>query len=188
MRLNQRVTGLGLAGAVLGELMLAGRITAGMAVGEVRLAVVDMTPTGDNPTQEALNHIIAEPSHSFRTWLQFLGQTAQANVAARMIESGHIHRPRRSWLSKTPAYIPVDTNTAVWPTGRLNLAMQRRNALTEQDAVLLGLLMACGGERAFLWERDPEYLAQTTASLPAHLRELIAQTEAAVGDAVISRR
>ncbi|MFB9965297.1 GPP34 family phosphoprotein [Sinosporangium siamense] len=189
MRLHPRVTGLGLAGAVLGELMLAGHITAGIAAGEVRLALVNTHPTGDPVTQKALDHIIAEPSHSFRTWLQFLGQSAPADVGSRMIQAGLLHPPaRRSWLRAAPPPTPVDPNTAMWPIGRLNLAVERREPLNEQDNVLLGLVSAAGGARVVLWDQDPDYLAHATAALPVHLRELVAQTEAAVGDAVISRR
>ncbi|MFC7643242.1 GPP34 family phosphoprotein [Streptosporangium lutulentum] len=84
MRLHARLTGLGLAAAILGELMLAGRITVELAAGRTRLVVLDAAPPGDTLTRAALDHIVAEPSHRFRTWLQFLARTALADVAARM--------------------------------------------------------------------------------------------------------
>ncbi|MFC7643243.1 hypothetical protein ACFQX6_22180 [Streptosporangium lutulentum] len=79
-------------------------------------------------------------------------------------------------------------NIAAWPGGRVNLAIQRREPLSVQDSVLLGLLVATGGNRLVLWEQNPRYLSDSTTALPAPLQELIAQTEAAIGDSVISRR
>jgi hypothetical protein len=185
MRLSSRLTGLGLAAAVLGELMLTGRVTVELTDGWVGLALVDAAPTGDTLTQTALDHIIAEPSHRFRIWLQFLARTAHADVAARMTADGLLHPPRGR-LSRRQA--PVLANTAAWPGGRLNLAMQRRQPLNLQDGVLLGLLVATSGGQLVLWDQNPTYLSASTAALPAPLQELIAQTEAAVGDSVISRR
>ncbi|MEU8385793.1 GPP34 family phosphoprotein [Streptosporangium sp. NPDC048865] len=184
MRLHARLTGLGLAAAVLGELMLAGRITVGSEAGRVRLVVLDAPPPQDALTRTALEHIVAEPAHRFRTWLQFLARTAHTDVAARMTAEGLLRpgrRPSRRWT-------PVDVNIAGWPGGRVNLAIQRREPLNVQDRVLLGLLVATGGNRLVLWEQNPAYLSDTIAALPGPLQELIAQTEAAVGDAVITRR
>jgi hypothetical protein len=185
MRLSPRLTGLGLAAAVLGELMLAGRVAVELTTGWVGLSVVDAAPTGDALTQTALDHIAAEPSHRFRIWLQFLARTAHADVAARMTADGLL-RPAGGRLSRRQA--PVLANAAAWPGGRLNLAIQRRQPLNTQDGVLLGLLVATSGGRLVLWDQNPTYLSASIAALPASLQELIAQTEAAVGDAVISRR
>ena len=185
MRLHARLTGLGLAAAILGELMLAGRITVELAAGQMRLVVLDAAPPGDALTQTALDHIVAEPSHRFCTWLQFLARTALADVAARMTADGLLRPPGRR---PSRRQVPVDVNTAAWPGGRVNLAIQRRQPLSVQDGVLLGLLVATGGNQLVLWEQNPTYLSASITALPAPLQELIAQTEAAVGDSVISRR
>ncbi|MFD0884946.1 GPP34 family phosphoprotein [Streptosporangium algeriense] len=185
MRVHARLAGLGLAAAILGELMLAGRTTVGLAAGQIRVVVLDTAPPEDALTRTALNHIIAEPSHRFHTWLQFLARTALADVAARMTADGLLRPPGRR-LSRRQA--PVDVNVAAWPGGRVNLAIERRKPLNVQDSVLLGLLVATGGSRLVLWEQNPGYLSDSIAALPAQLQELIAQTEAAVGDSIISRR
>ncbi|MEV8636625.1 GPP34 family phosphoprotein [Streptosporangium sp. NPDC051023] len=185
MRLHARLTGLGLAAAILGELMLAGRTTVGLAAGQIRLVVLDAAPPGDALTRTALDHIIAEPSHRFHTWLQFLARTAIADVAARMTADGLLRPPSRR-LSRRQA--PVDVNIAAWPGGRVNLAIQRHEPLSVQDSVLLGLLAATGGSQLVLWDQNPRYLSDSITALPAPLQELIAQTEAAVGGSIISRR
>jgi Golgi phosphoprotein 3 GPP34 len=185
MRLHARLTALGLAAAILGELMLAGRITVELAAGQIRLVVLDAAPPGDALTQTALDHIVAEPSHRFGTWLQFLARTALADVAARMTADGLLRPPGRR---PSRRQVPIDVNIAAWPGGRVNLAMQRRKPLSVQDGVLLGLLVATGGNQLVLWEQNPGYLSDSITALPAPLQELIAQTEAAIGDSVISRR
>ncbi|MBB5630137.1 hypothetical protein BJ981_005901 [Sphaerisporangium krabiense] len=197
MRLHARLTGLGLAAALLGELMLAGRIAVHKVEGETRLLPAGPPHPGagagaghpehgqDMVTRAVLDHIVAEPSHRFRTWLQFIARTAHADVATRMTAAALL-RPQRMRLSSR--YLPVDANQAAWPVGRLNLAVRRRESLNTQDRVLLGLLVATGVGRHVLWEHNAAYLAQSAAGLAAPLQELLAQTEAAVGDAVISRR
>ncbi|WP_397561099.1 GPP34 family phosphoprotein [Spongiactinospora sp. 9N601] len=186
MRLHARLTGLGLAAAILGELMLAGRTTLASAAGRTRLVVLDATPPDDALTRTALDHIIAEPSHRFRTWLQFLARTAATDVAARMTADGLLRPSAVRRLSRRQ--VPVNANIAALSRGRVNLAIDRDEPLNVQDSVLLGLLVATGGSRLVLWEQNRRYVSDAIAALPAPLRELIAQTEAAVGDSTISPR
>lgn len=183
MRLHSRLTRLGLAAAILGELMLAGRIVMRSEAGRIWFAAVNAVPADDVLTRTVLGHIVTEPAHPVRTWLQFLARTAHGDIGARMIAAGLLYPPTR--LSRRRA--PVDANVAAWPLDRVNLAIQRRRPLHTQDAVLLGLIVATGGGQLALWDRNPAYLSDSTAALSAPLQELIAQTEAAVGDSAISR-
>ncbi|RCG25399.1 GPP34 family phosphoprotein [Sphaerisporangium album] len=194
-RLHAPLTGIGLAAALLGELMLADRITMRAAPGGTRLEPVQEpsseesegagTSGRDPLARVVLAHIVAEPSHTVRTWLRFLARTARADVASRMTADGLL-RPHRGLLGSR--HLPVDTNQAAWPVGRLNIAVRRREPLGARDRVLLGLLNATGVARLVLWERNTTYLAGAVEGLAPRLQELLAQTEAAVGDAVISRR
>ncbi|MBP2704231.1 GPP34 family phosphoprotein [Microbispora sp. RL4-1S] len=184
MRLHPRLTALGLAAAIVGELLLPRRITVVRVAGQGRIGLLDTTPTGDPLTQAALDHMVAEPAHPLQTWLQFLARTACADVAARMTAAGLLNPPTR-WVRR---HVPVDPNTAILPVARLNLAMQRGEPLGVRNVVLLGLLDVTGVAQFVLWSRDPRYLTDAVAALPAPLAELIAQTAAAVGSAVISRR
>jgi hypothetical protein len=62
--------------------------------------------------------------------------------------------------------------------------------MTAQDAVLCGVVDATDLTRHVLWDGDArsfQYLAWVISSLPPALRELVAQTHAAVGNAVLSR-
>ncbi|WP_248963611.1 GOLPH3/VPS74 family protein [Sphaerisporangium perillae] len=186
-RLHPRLTSLGLAGAVLAELMLAERVTVDLASGQDRLWATAQDATGDPLTQKVLGHIIAEPQHPVGTWLLFFARTIYADVRARMVAAKLLNPPARHLLRQQPA-APVDTNTAAWPLARLNLAVQRRKPPVVMDCVLYGLLAATGCDQRVLWEHDPAFVAATTATLPVPLQRLIAQTKVAVGQAVISRR
>lgn len=213
MRLHPRLTGLGLAAAVVGELMLAGRVAIVGSEGRARLTplhpghapVTDPAPGAahasgaahgpgvppmiDEVAQTALGHIVAEPTHSLQTWLRFLARTAHADVAARLIAAGLLRPPSGRRLprrSRPP--VPVDPNVALWPAGRLNLAIQRGQRLDVRDALLLGLVVATTVARTVLWEPESRHLADSIAGLPAQYRELIAQAKAVIGAAVISPR
>ncbi|RCG28660.1 GPP34 family phosphoprotein [Sphaerisporangium album] len=186
-RLHLRLASLGLAGAVLGELMLAERLTMDVASGQDRLYVTTRDATGDPVTQNVLDQVAAEPQHPVLTWLLFFARTVYADVATRMI-AANLLKPATRNLLKQQRPVPVDPNVAAWPQARLNLAVQRREPPVTRDCVLYGLFVATGGAQRVLWEHDPAFVATTLAMLPAPLQRLIVQTEVAVGQAVISRR
>lgn len=186
-RLHPRLASLGLAGAVLGDLMLAERVTLDLASGQDRLYATARDATGDPLTQSVLDHVIVEPQHPVVTWLLFFARTIYADITARMIAAKLLNPPARHLLKQQPP-APVNTNTAAWPLARLNLAVQRREPPVVRDCVLYGLFVATGGAQRALWEHDPAFVAATIAMLPVPLQRLIVQTEVAVGEAVISRR
>ncbi|GIH61768.1 hypothetical protein Msi02_25850 [Microbispora siamensis] len=185
--LHSRLTGLALAGGVLGELMLAERVALDFGSNPERLYPTSPDATGDPLTTAVLGHVIAEPHHPVGTWLLFFARTIYADVTARMIAANLLKPPVRHLLKQQPP-APADMNTAAWPLARLNLAVQRRKPPVTKDCVLLGLLDAAGCAQRVLSEHDPRFVAAVTAMLPVPLRRLIAQTKVAVGQAVISRR
>ncbi len=88
-------------------------------------------------------------------------------------------------------YEPVNMNVAAWPGVRLHLALDNRSPLSDHDVVLSGLVLATGLDQHVLWNLDPEArqdLLRLFRYLPPPLRELLAYAEAAVGEAVLSRR
>jgi hypothetical protein len=186
-RLHPRLASLGLAAAVVGELMLAERITLDLVSGQDRLYVISQDAVGDPLAQGVLDHIMAEPQHPVIIWLRFFARTIYADIRARMIDAKLLNPPKKHLLKQQPA-TPVSSNTAAWPLARLNLAVQRRSPPAIRDCVLYGLLVATGGAQGALWELDPAFTAATTAMLPVPLQRLIVQTEVAVGEAIISRR
>jgi hypothetical protein len=188
-RLHASATGLGLASALLAELVMTGRIT----VQDGMLSILDRRPPDDALAHTTLDQLVGEQRHrAVRTWLAFLGQTATVAVAQRLLRAGQVQeRTTRRAFRTTVSYIPVDMSVAAWPETRLRHLLTGGRPMTVPDATLAGLASATGLRDRILWDTDTKarrYFAHASASLPAPLRELIAHTEAAVGDAVLTHR
>jgi Golgi phosphoprotein 3 (GPP34) len=192
-RLPERITGLGLAAALLGELALDERI-------ELRAGLLDVPPRGaglpapaDDLTARVLQYLVAE-QHPVRTWLAFFARTARDDVAGRLAAAGVVARKprRRPW--QPDGWVPTSPNTGTLPAARLVTQLIRGRPLSEQQTVLVGLLLATGLDELILWEvresapDTARHLAEEVAALKPSLTELISQTEAAVGAAIASHR
>lgn len=185
-RLHPSATGLGLAGALLGELVLSGQITVSGGL----VTVVDRRPPADALAHTVLDQLIGESQHqSVRTWLSFLAQSATTSVGERLARAGVLRRQESRRLLRTSvSYVPIDLNVAAWPATRLRALLDRPDPPQVPDAALLGLVSAAGLTREVLWSAGPRAhhrLAVLIPALPAPLRELVAHTEAAVGAAVL---
>ncbi|SCL31569.1 Golgi phosphoprotein 3 (GPP34) [Micromonospora pallida] len=185
-RLNPTATGLGLAGALLGELVLTGRIT--VSAGQV--SVLDDRPPADALAGSVLAQLLGQREHRFvRTWLGFLADTAADAVGERLSRSGVVRREeKRRLLRTTVDYVATDVNALAWPATRLLALLDRPHPPTVPDALLCGLVSATGLTRDLLWPASPRAQHRFGVLLPAlpmPLRELVAHTEAAVGAAVL---
>ena len=188
-RLPERITGLGLAGALLAELALAGRIE----LRESAMAVLDSTARED-PLSDRVLEFLKQEHHPTRTWLAFFGQSAHEEVGERLAAGGLVVRAQRRRPWQGGRWVPTSPEVAVRPTALLCTQLIRGQDLAERDLVLIGLLRATGLDQPVLWEvrqTAPEALARATrslGSLDASLTELITQTEAAVGSAIAAHR
>ncbi|HEX2360793.1 MAG TPA: GPP34 family phosphoprotein [Jiangellaceae bacterium] len=188
LRLQNRAAGLGLAGALLGELVLNGNID----VANGTLTVIDGQPLPeDDLGYRVLRQLNADrQNRSLRTWLAYFSQGAVERVGVRLTRAGHVQatKTRRPW-GTVVRYMPSDLNMAVWPADRLNLLVSRGDPLDFPDAMLAGLVAVTGMTKQVWWDGDAVTLrniAAAVASLPISLREILAHTEAAVGDATLS--
>jgi Golgi phosphoprotein 3 (GPP34) len=188
LRLQTRAAGLGLAGALLGELVLNGNLD----VANGTLTVIDGQPLPeDDLGYRILRQLTADrQQRSLRTWLAFFSQGAHERVGVRLSRAGHVEatKTRRPW-GTTVRYVPTDLNMAVWPADRLNLLVSRGDPLDFSDAMLAGLVAVTGMTKQVWWDGDAltlRNIAAAVASLPISLREILAHTEAAVGDATLS--
>lgn len=188
-RLNAGAAGLGLAAALLGELMFARRITLQRGM----LEVLDPSPPQDAVAHAILDQLIAQPQHlGVRIWLDFLSRGAYEEVAKRLWRAGHV-RPEtsRRLLRQVVTWVPADVNTAAWPWARLSHSLHRQEPLDQPDVFLVGLAAATGLDEDLLKggpPAAPPYLRRLLATASAPLHELLAYTQAAVGDAVLSYR
>jgi hypothetical protein len=189
--LQPRALGIGLAGGLLAELMLAGSITLGHD-GTVFAGPVFAGPgvPGDALARQVLGVLAAEQPLPVREWLLFLARTAAEDVARRLELAGYLRRAggRVPWLPVR--WVPVDADWAFAPLLRVRSALDPARPWSGYGAVLAGLADACG-----LGFRLAQYASQTDRSaeqaarrLPGGLRELIAHTQATVGSALLCHR
>ncbi|HEX5199615.1 GPP34 family phosphoprotein [Paractinoplanes rhizophilus] len=194
-RLHPRATGLGLAAALLGELILEGRI--GIADGD--LVILDRHPPADSLTHDILDLLIAQQRHrEVRTWLAFLSQDAEVRVGERLVRLGAVDLiTRRRMLSTEVVYMPnspEQRNAAAWAPARLANLLVRGIELSLTDRVLVGLVAATGLTRHVLYDFEMhrqafQSLPSAVGALPGDLRDLIEFTEASVGSVLtVGRR
>jgi hypothetical protein len=186
--LQPRAAGLGLAGALLAELMLSGKIY----LRPDRIMVADRSPPGDGLARSVLGLLVSEPEqHVPRDWLLFLARTAAEDVALRLEQSGYLTRisSRRPWRGQR--WIPVDADCAFAPFLRAKSALDSSKPITAQNAAFAGLAAACGLGRQMALYLPPKAhhrLQEAAQQLHPSLRDLITQTQAAVDSALLSHR
>jgi hypothetical protein len=186
--LQPRAAGLGLAGALLAELIMAGKIR----IWPDGIVVADPAPPGERLARDVLGLVLGEhEQHPARDWLVFLARTAPSDVARRLEHSGYLTRAsaRRPWRGER--WVPVDADCAFAPVARVKSALDPSRPATAQGAALAGLAAACGlGAHLALYlpPGTRRRLDDTAAQLEPDLREVIAQTRAAVDSALLSHR
>ena len=185
--LQPRPLGIGLAGGLLAELMLAGSISlrhdGAIAAGR--------TLPRDAVVRHLLDQVAGEHEpHPVREWLLFAARSAAEDVARRLERSGYVTRANRPNPWRSGRWVPVDADWAFSPLLRVRSALDPARPLSAHAVVLAGLAVACG-----LGFRLAQYvtpagrsLDEAVGQLPRGLRELIAQTQAAADSALLSQR
>ncbi|MEV4108684.1 GPP34 family phosphoprotein [Nonomuraea sp. NPDC049695] len=190
-RLHVQGIALGLAGALIGELVLHQRVT----VRGMRLTVVDPRQVMENVADKALADIGNSPHHTdVRTWLAYLARRSVDDVSGRLVATGLLERETPKLLKrKQHRFFSTDFSKAMWPATRLRLALVRWEPLSPQDMALATLVDACDMTDTVL--DDPadrrlarQYLARLQEAIPQPLGDLSRQVSAAVGDAVLTYR
>lgn len=185
--LQPRAAGLGLAGGLLAELMLSGsiRIRHGLVL------IADGLPPRDALTRRLLDLVSSERDDlAVRDWLLFLARTAAADVARRLEQEGYLRLAAwRPW--RVGRWVPVDADSAFAPLIRVKSGLDSSRPVAVQHVVLGGLAAACGlGHQLELYlpPGARSRLDQAVQVLHPSLRELIAQTQAAVDSALLAHR
>jgi hypothetical protein len=191
--LPDRLAGLALAAALLGEMDLTGLI----AIRGGNVVVVD----GSLPEIGLIGNLMCEleaerPPRPVRDWLEYFGQHAHRSVSSRLVASGVLVR-RPSRLPLRPArLVPADLNSAAVVAATLVTDLVRSRRLEARSAMLAGLVRATRLDRdhpMFFEVRDQpavqQHLDATLAEIsPPFLGELLRQTEAAIASAVATHR
>ncbi|WP_203919676.1 GOLPH3/VPS74 family protein [Rugosimonospora africana] len=188
-RLGTMALGLGLAGALIGELVLSGSV----AVSSGRVLVLNARPLRDPDCQAIVQHMLAEPQHDVRTWLSYLSHSAEDTVAVRLLRAGLVTREsQRRVFTTAMVHRPVDMSFAFWRSARLKQVLAAGRVQSDrQDVVLAGLVFSTGLFRAVLLEdftTADAVLRRRLMSADRSFREIIAQVATLVGDAVLAIR
>jgi Golgi phosphoprotein 3 (GPP34) len=180
--------GLGLAGAVLAELVYARKIH----VDGHELYVIDHSPPLD-----ALNHLIHEQirfepdCHDLPTWLGFL-RVGTRDLVGERLRRRHLVELRHGRRGLETLYAPIlDYGTAAWPAVRVSEQLRRLGPLTQHDIVLAALMAAIGLHKQLLQGAGRavfDYLGELIDGLPAPLHALVIHTRAEVDKTVSTGR
>jgi hypothetical protein len=166
----------GLAGAVLGEMVLASRIGVDE---DTMIQVRDHRPYGDRVTDAALAEVLKQDQpHSARSWVEYLRGHVRTMVAARLVLRGLVQQQ----LTRQRRFPAVDPVTASAPQARLRFMLDRPGTADEQTSALGALTLATGldyvvsgGSR----RRTRQDLSVMHASLGPDLHRLVLGVEAA---------
>lgn len=191
-RLAPRVASVGLAAALLAELIIPGHAVMTES-GEIH--ALDVQRPSDLLTKEVHELLLGRPQHrDSGVWISYLARDGFDRVGSRLTRLGLVTavRKRRLTGSRT-VYEPVNPSAVAWPGIRLAQQLCGDAELTLPDLTCAGLSAATGLINHVLW--DPEMhgparagLSGALALLPPPVTVLIGRTEAAVGDAVLTNR
>jgi len=187
--LQPRATGIGLAGALLAELTMAGALD----VTPQEVAAIGPARPADRLLGEVLGLVADERElHAPGEWLQVLAHTATEGVARRLAGAGFLTEVSSRLPWRGGRWVPADPDCAFMPLTRARAALDVSRRVTAQAAALAGLAAACGLETRLLAYAPPargrRSPREAAGVLPPDLRELIAQTQAAVDSAVLAQR
>jgi hypothetical protein len=187
LQLSPRALGLGLAGGLLAELLLAGRIN----IAPAGVMILSRTPPAERVARSVFETLLGEgEQHPAADWLKFLGQTSAVDVAGRLEESGYLTRIASKVPWRGDRFVPVDPDCAFAPLTRALTAMDKSQAVHPIGATLAGLATACGlGSRMVNYSPpNARRVEDAVEQLWPGLRDLISQTRAAVDSAVLAHR
>lgn len=190
--------GIGLAGSLLGELVLWNRLDCTPGG---QLHVLDPTAVHDDHlATQVLHRILKEVSRPrddrathVSAWLNSLGPFANTWVTKRLTETNvvePVEYTRRFRKSET-RHVVIDVNGGRVPASNLKGRLARREPIREEHLAFAGFALATGLEKQLLRdtsEPDRRYLGSQLAGLRYSLRCLIAETDSAIGNAAFTHR
>jgi hypothetical protein len=156
-----------LAGAVLSDLALKGRIEADAE----RLFVLDAAPTGDAVQDAVLERIAeAEEVHDTAYWVAEIGQRGDElrdHLLGRLVERGILKRVEHKvlWVFETRRYPMVDGREEREVKKRIMDCLLSDTPPSHEDAVIVSLADACSLFRQMLGDRELENLRARIAAI-----------------------
>lgn len=188
---NNVILDSGLAGAVIGELLLTGRVV----IAENRVAVRDNRPYGEALTDAALAEILKQrENHPVRAWVEYLRDDVRDMVGRRLVQSGMVTREesRGLTLRVTVRFPATDAIEAAAPLVRLRFLLDRDDPLDQQTMALASLVLASQLEQTLLVDTTRqqvrELITQRTRPMHPYLHALATGVDAAVAAIALTIR
>ena len=171
----------GLAGALLMELTLAGRVE----VSGKNLTVLDSAPVGDAEADAALNRIAGEDKpHPPDWWIDQLRSGLRERMLERLTERGmlRLERHKKMLVVTVSRYVSGDSAAESDARARLEDVVVRGAEPDARTAALGALVDSCGLARRVFPDMDPGELEARLKQLgdAAPVREAIRSIQAAM--------
>ncbi|MGC4865590.1 GOLPH3/VPS74 family protein [Micromonospora sp. DT53] len=189
---HRQALALGMAGAVLTDLFLAGRIALddGRPGGHQWLWLHLDRPVGDLIADTAIASVrYANPAPTLRGWLTWFAEDLYERTRAGLHAGGilrHTTHRRLGGLARRDRYLATDTKWAVVARARLRYLAAGRDQPDNHTAALAGLVAVLGlTEHLYLDENTAALTGQLRAIAEQHhrqVRDITAAVDAAVGD------
>lgn len=179
-----------LAGALLGELALDGRIT----IANAQVYATDDRPRHDPVADRVLGEIVHRgDGHSARAWVRFLAPRVRHQVGDRLVAAGAVHRERARRLNlRTEVRWPgLDPNQVAVPRVVLTALLERSDEPLETRSAMLAALVRSAGVLRVLNLSDrsaAERIATARRLLPLGLRDLLDGVDATITAAAVPAR
>jgi hypothetical protein len=133
----------GLAGGLLAELVLQGRL----AIRDKKIIVTDPTPTGDELLDRALQEVAASKKpHRASHWVSVLpSKNLPGRIAERLVEKNVLRREEKRfiWVIPYQAYQQLDASAKFWLKQHLRAVVLAGEKAEPEDIALLNLIRAC---------------------------------------------
>jgi hypothetical protein len=185
--LPERVLGVGLGAALIGELMFWRRLQPD---GDL-LYVADATPTGDPATAAVLRRIASGPGpYGVGQWIGYFAGSAADLVERRLVGAGvlRLETRRRLLGHGTTTVVLTDPKSPGEPAVRIRTHLSYNEDLDITDLMLAGLILATGLDEFVLDTCNPRDRArlsdQFRRRMPSPLATLVAHARAAAVDPV----
>jgi hypothetical protein len=187
------VVALGLSAALLAELMFSEHVSF-TPDGLITLYATE--PPRDALSREIVSLLERRPhERDVSTWLQFLAAEATTDVGERLVAQGSAQRSSVGRLGRRQTvFLPVNVNSAAWPSIRLARQLTEAEPMEWTDAALAALVAKTGLMDQVLWDPEGERRARGTESLATmmtalsefpELHVLVKRTEVAVAEVMM---
>jgi hypothetical protein len=188
---HRQALALGMAGAVLIDLFLAGRVLVDpndetRPAHDQRIRLRTDRPVDDLITDTAIASIrYTRPAPALRVWLREFADDLYERTRAGLLAGGilrHSTRRRLVGLVRADTYLASDTKWAVVARTRLRYIAAGREQPDNHTAALAGLVTVLGLTPHLYLDDDTHALTAIAAQHHRPVRDITAAVDAAVGD------